>query len=111
MGDAERVGQMLVMARHRARTKGIAFALSANDISIPTHCPVLGVPIAFSTVADRHNSPSLDRIKPELGYVPGNVLVVSWLANDIRRNFAPADIITVGQFYQQLENSRDAKAA
>lgn len=41
----------------------------------------------------RHNgtgpapdSPSLDRVIPELGYVPGNVIVISWRANNLKRD-------------------------
>ena len=32
------------------------------------------------------NSPTLDRIVPELGYVPGNVAVISWKANRLKGN-------------------------
>jgi hypothetical protein len=32
------------------------------------------------------NSPSLDRIDNTKGYVPGNVWVISWRANDLKRN-------------------------
>jgi hypothetical protein len=94
-----RAKQLVSMAKHRARAKVIPFDLLAEDITVPDVCPVLGIPLRFSTLAERHNSPSLDRLRPELGYVRGNVIVVSWLANDIRRNFRPEDLIAVGQFY------------
>ena len=32
----------------------------------------------------RWNSPSIDRIDPEGGYVPGNVVVISWRANQLK---------------------------
>lgn len=98
----QRKKQLISMARHRSRVRGHDFNLLPEDIEIPAKCPVLGIPIKFSDVKNRHNSPSIDRIKPELGYVPGNVIVVSWLANDIRRNFSPDDIIAVGKFYKSL---------
>jgi hypothetical protein len=28
-----------------------------------------------------HNTPTIDRIRPELGYVKGNCVIVSWKAN------------------------------
>jgi hypothetical protein len=31
-------------------------------------------------------SPSLDKINPELGYVPGNVAIISYRANRIKNN-------------------------
>lgn len=35
-------------------------------------------------------SPSIDRIVPELGYVPGNIAIISWRANDLKKD-ATAD--------------------
>lgn len=98
----KRIRQILSVAKHRAEKKGIPFDLEPQDIAIPERCPVLGITLSFSKVETRHSSPSIDRIKPELGYTKGNVVVVSWLANDIRRNFEPEDIIRVGEFYKNL---------
>lgn len=98
----QRAAQLISTARHRARQKGLPFDLCISDISIPSNCPVLGIPLAFSRTEERHNSPSLDRIIPEHGYVRGNVIVVSWRANDIRRNFPACDLIAVGKFYGAL---------
>ena len=102
MTPDQRVCQLISTARHRAKKKGVAFELRADDISIPEYCPVLGIPLIFSDMKNRHNSPSLDRIKPDLGYVSGNIIVVSWRANDIRRNFRPDELKTVGAFYEKL---------
>ncbi len=33
-----------------------------------------------------HGSPSLDRLDNTLGYIPGNVQVISWKANQIKSN-------------------------
>ena len=32
------------------------------------------------------NKASLDKLIPELGYIPGNVFVVSWRANTLKSN-------------------------
>jgi hypothetical protein len=32
------------------------------------------------------DSPTLDRVIPVLGYVPGNVIIISWLANTIKKD-------------------------
>jgi hypothetical protein len=52
-------------------------------IVIPSVCPVLGIPIVLGEQRSE-NSPSLDRITPELGYVPGNVRVISDKANRLK---------------------------
>lgn len=73
-------------ARIRARHLGVPFRLVPSDIYIPDWCPVLDYPLGFGDMYDRchHNSPSIDRVVPELGYVPENVWVISARANAIK---------------------------
>ena len=49
----------------------------------------------------RHTNDN-DRIIPELGYVEGNLVIVSDLANRIKTNATPEQIIKVGEFYKKL---------
>jgi len=77
-------------AKNRARHSGVPFAITRDDIVIPSHCPLLGVEIKVGAKKSSPSSPSLDRIVPHLGYVPGNVIVVSLRANTIK-NDATAD--------------------
>jgi hypothetical protein len=44
----------------------------------------------------------MDRIDNSRGYVKGNVIIVSQLANRIKTSATPDQIITVGQFYKNL---------
>ncbi len=75
---------LLNSARHRARVFQVPFDLTKDDISIPEMCPILGIKLEVGTRLRRDNSPSLDRLKPELGYVRGNVRVISYRANRIK---------------------------
>lgn len=118
MGSRKRRGgtsvvTMLGHAKTRAKAKGVPYQLSEEDISIPEVCPVFGTKLAKGPARGRKsgpsdNSPSLDRIVPSLGYVVGNVIVVSWLANRIKSNATPDQIIAVGQFYKRLLQTRSA---
>lgn len=85
---------MVRQAQQRARRQGLACDLKVGDVVIPTHCPVLGMLLARGP---KHNatSPSLDRIKPELGYVKGNVRVISWRANCLKRDGALEEFIAI----------------
>jgi hypothetical protein len=58
--------------------------LKKSDIVIPACCPLLGIPLFQMRGRAGPNSPSLDRIDPTKGYVPGNVWVISWRANQIK---------------------------
>lgn len=76
---------MLAMARARAKKKGLAFEIAESDIVIPTHCPLLGIPIGvYKRMEERSSSATLDRIDSKKGYVPGNVWVISFRANAIK---------------------------
>lgn len=77
---------MLRAARKRAKQKGLDFNLTVGDIVIPDICPVLGIKLEVNAQVSKDNSPTLDRIIPELGYVKGNIAVISKKANTIKNN-------------------------
>ena len=72
-------------ARNRAADKGLPFGLRLSDIAIPVFCPVLDVPLAIGG-SRSGASPSLDRVRPDEGYVPGNVRCISDQANKLKSN-------------------------
>lgn len=77
---------MLAKAKQRAARDGVPFSITANDFAVPQICPLLGLPLHVSIGTPSPNSPSLDRVKPSLGYVPGNVWVISHRANALKRD-------------------------
>jgi hypothetical protein len=91
---------MLRNAKRRAEKAGVPCTLALTDIVIPPTCPVFGVPFSKGKF-----SASLDRIEPKLGYVPGNIIVISRHANVIKTNATWEEIIRVGEFYRKLVNS------
>src|SRR5690606_2185566 len=83
---------LITNARWRAKKYGLKFTLSKHDLEpVPLVCPVLGIPLEAGGHAD--TSPSLDRIDPTLGYVQGNVAVISWRANRLKSD-ATVDELT-----------------
>jgi hypothetical protein len=93
-------------AKGRAKRAGIPFDIVVTDLAWPTHCPALGIELDYSLgtkgSGSRSNSPSLDRVIPSLGYVKGNVIVVSQLANAIKTNATVEQIERVAAFYRQF---------
>lgn len=83
---ARPVNIILQQARQRAKIKDVPFDITVDDIEVPTVCPVLGIPLCVNEKHAKANSISLDRIVPELGYVKGNVAVISYKANTIKSN-------------------------
>lgn len=84
--------KMLYAARARAKKLGVECTITKDDITIPDVCPVFGTPLIAregkgrSTTDQIPNSPSLDRIVNNKGYVPGNVAVISFRANLLKRD-------------------------
>ena len=76
-----RKGQFATV-RSRAREAGIPFTITPDDLVFPETCPILEIPLTYG--GSKWHSPSIDRVIPELGYVPGNVRVVSTLANSMK---------------------------
>lgn len=75
-------------AKGRAIKRGIPFDIEEADIVIPANCPILGIPIfsAYGAGGGAANSPSIDRIIPDLGYVKGNIQIISHQANMMKSN-------------------------
>ena len=94
--DRNPSSRMLTAARKRAKEKGIPINITENDIIIPDICPILGIPleraVGMGSGLRGQNSPSLDRIIPELGYVKGNVWVISIRANILKRDATLAEL-------------------
>ena len=91
---------LLNAAKGRAKRKGISFDLTPEDIVIPTHCPWLKIPLdkkGFGKCGSRENVPSLERIDSALGYVRGNVLVISNRANRIKSDATLKELTSIVQ--------------
>lgn len=94
--------------KSRAKRRGIPFDLDPEDIVIPDVCPVLGIPIGIRDGSQRGDSASIDKIIPQLGYTKGNIIIISMLANRIKTNATPDQIITTGVFFKKLMQERGA---
>lgn len=87
-------------AKRRAVARDLPYSITWRDVVIPKVCPVLGIELA--TVGEgvvKPNTPSLDRIVPERGYVKGNIVVVSHRANSIKNNATLAELRRIVAFY------------
>ena len=73
--------------RNSKKNEKWGWDLEYEDITFPTHCPLLGYKLNYRGNKGQHNSnASIDRIDPTKGYVKGNVWVISYRANVLRNN-------------------------
>ena len=77
---------MYANAKRRAKKNDLDFDLDVQDILIPEFCPILGIKIEKGDGWYTDNSPTLDRIIPELGYIKSNVWVISMRANRLKQD-------------------------
>ena len=79
---------MVTQAKTRARKRNIPFDMHWTDLpELPEKCPVLGIEIVWAFRGKGgwyDDSPSIDRIIPALGYVAGNVRIISNRANRLK---------------------------
>lgn len=78
-----KVGRLLAGAKKRARLAGLPFKITLADIPQPKFCPITGRELKYGGWND-WDAASLDRKVPALGYVAGNVRILSRRANMIR---------------------------
>lgn len=81
-------------ARTRARKNGLPFTITVEDVRAvwpqDARCPALGLRMQRGRGVMRAASPTLDRLVPAFGYVPGNIAVLCAKAN-IAKSAATAE--------------------
>jgi hypothetical protein len=85
--DADPAHALVLKARSRAKKGGYPCTITAADVPIPATCPILGIQLAHGDGKPTDSSPSLDKVDPALGYIPGNVRVISFRANAKKSDF------------------------
>lgn len=86
VGCKSKENQLFYAAKHRAKRNGLEFNIEITDIIIPDYCPVFPeMELDKNNRSNsKPNSPSLDRHDNTLGYVKGNIYVISHRANSLK---------------------------
>ena len=95
MHNSDVARRILTRVRSKAKHNNIPCNIELSDIVVPTHCPVLGLelkPNPGKGSGFHPDSPSLDRINPKLGYIKGNVRVISSRANLLKSDATPEEL-------------------
>lgn len=106
--NQERASKLLLSgARKRAERRGLAFTIEQSDVIVPSVCPLLGITLTSKgsdvrTAHGRDNCPSLDRMNPALGYIKGNVWVISYRANSIKSNATLAELRAIASGLEKV---------
>ena len=87
-------------ARGRAKTRGLDFDISPDDIIIPEVCPILGIPLKENKgkPGAYRDSISIDKIDPTKGYVKGNIQIISQQANQMKYCATEEELIKFARY-------------
>lgn len=107
------INRILRAAKSRAKKEGIPFNLTKEDIEIPEVCPVLGIRLELKVPSrgergnwlTHFNSPSIDKIIPDLGYVKDNVWIIGYRANSLKRDASFEEIERLYNAMVKLKSS------
>lgn len=96
------IGNLIQGAKDRAKELDVAFDLDQHvehyrKLIKAGVCELTGLPFVAGAGRRSPFSPSLDRIRPEGGYVRGNVRVIVWALNAGIGNWGLSDFATVAK--------------
>lgn len=63
---------------------------------------MLGIKLRPASGSRTNSTPSLDRIIPKKGYVRGNIIVISWRANLLKRDATIKELMQLASFYSRF---------
>lgn len=92
--------------KDRASKYNLPFTLEISDIIVPELCPLLEIPLFIVGDRPTDNSPTIDKIIPELGYIKSNIRVISRKANWMKSNAIFNDF---EKFYRNIFNYLENK--
>ena len=85
-----RLGSLAYAAKNRAKTKGLPYNINTDFVidlweAQGMQCPVSGRMFDLESWGNKSqvnpDAPSIDRIDPSLGYIKGNIRLVTYLTN------------------------------
>jgi len=109
------VAYVLLRARQRAKKKTIPFALTRENVAMPENCPCCGNKLTVDTeIRGQGNphphAPTLDRMVPSLGYVPGNVNIICWTCNWVKLTATSAQLRMVADWMDAVQSKQRSAA-
>lgn len=91
--------------KYNSMRVGHEWTISFGEVVWNTHCPILGIELEYFAEGVQENSPSFDRIDSNLGYIPGNVQVISWRANRIKNDGTSEEHRKIADYLDSLSHS------
>ena len=100
-----RIKMLINSSKQRASKKGIQHDITVEDIKqifpIDNKCPIFGIDLCFNSSGFIDNSPTIDKINPNLGYTKDNVQIISWRANRLKSDASIEELEMILAYLKQ----------
>lgn len=100
-------GYIIRNSKYMAKRRNIHFDLTYQDFELPEYCPILNIKLEYGA-GNNGNSychATLDRIDNSKGYIKGNVMIISRLANAMKNEASFSQLQQFINNYQLLLNN------
>jgi hypothetical protein len=102
-------------AKKRAKKRGVPCTITIELLLLlrarAIYCPALKRELKYGGGPLAPNSATLDCIDPALGYIPGNVVIMSFRANTIKQDATAEELRQVADFVKEITPLSRAKIA
>lgn len=96
-------------AKQRAKDRNLPFTIALADIIVPAVCPIDRLPLLrTNSKGPNPRSPTLDAVIPELGYVPGNIAVISFHWNRLKCTMGVGDLRRLIEYIEGHDHAATA---
>jgi hypothetical protein len=108
-----KISSVVSATKKRAIAHGVPHSIDADYLEsvFPTDfiCPVLGIEMSWGQIDGRNSCPSVDRICPSKGYVPGNVAWISLQANRLKNNATLPEMEKIIAYMRRYEYGEESQ--
>lgn len=101
-----RISRTLSVVKSSCLKGNIPYDMTVDNLyPLPLSCPVFGTPLNWMSEGKgtSHDHPTIDRMVPELGYVNGNVQIISNRANRLKNNASLGEIEAIFRYMSEGE--------
>jgi len=102
--DLPIVTKLFRNAKSRAKKNNLEFSILESDIIVPEYCPILGIKLQENILSAKSNSYSIDRINSNIGYIKGNIHVISHRANQLKSDGTIEELELLLQYLKSLQS-------
>ena len=99
--------------KNYALKKGVPFTIAYEELYQPEVCPVLGIKLNYGWGGNLGHlrdpaKATIDKVIPALGYILGNVFIISWRANKLKSDMTMDELEKILNYMKKGINNGKA---